>query len=205
MADTWRVCRSPIVSAAAEAVSLSPSFGVRCVQLSQAGPLQAATVNTSSLSSSSPSSSSPGSTPACTLPGPPSQAPLTLTTAVSYLLQSEVPRRYFSQLASPPNVDWSQGGTAVTMIGFNYPSISLMHCSGEPVGGCFYVPSGGGRLLNFFCSFLSGVFSGCQFYCVTWWAPTLSSIKACALKFTLFFAWSRPLKTRGLSPLLKRT
>lgn len=144
MADTWCVCHSPIVSVAAETVSLSRSFGERCVRLSHAVPLQAATVNTSS---------SLRSTPACTLPGS-HQAPLTLSSAVSYLLQNEIPRQYFSQLTSPPSVDWSQGGTAVTMIGFNYPSISLMHCAGEPVGGCFYVLSGGGSLLNFFCPLL---------------------------------------------------
>lgn len=177
MADTWCVCHSPIVSVAAETVSLSRSFGERCVRLSHAVPLQAATVNTSSLRSALPA------------PSPVSQqAPLTLSTAVSYLLQNEIPQQYFSQLTSPPNVDWSQGETAVAMIGFNYPSISLMHCAGEPVGGCFYVLSGGGSLLNFFCPLLD-----CFFYRLSvLLRHTLSSIKARALKFTSFFAWWSP-------------
>lgn len=115
------------------------------------------------------------------------RAPLALSAAASYLLQNEMPRQYFSQLTSPPNVDRSRGGTAVAMIGFNYPSVSLMHCAGGASRRLFLCSVWRGKLIEFFLSFTWVVFF---FYWLSVLPRhTLSSIKARALKFTSFFAW----------------
>lgn len=144
---------SPVVSVAAETVSLSRSFGEHR-GLSHAVPLQAGRSRHLVLRS------------ARALPGGSRHRPARIVNRRVAPVANEIPRRHFSQLASPLNVDWSRGGTAVTVIGFNYPPISLMHCAGEPVGRCFYVLSGGGRLLIFFslsCTWLFFLFV-CLFF-----------------------------------------